>query len=88
MLDKFKRYYSKHPLIVVVGIIFAILSAIGLIYSSIKLFYDLYTNYNNLDTGAQILAMSIVTVIINIILIALVTIYLSAKIDDLTNKPK
>lgn len=85
-LKDLKEYYSKHPVIIILGAPIATISLIVTLWSFSNMLLDAYKAYITFTVGNQILTMSVIIITINIFLISLITAYLSYKMKDLMKK--
>jgi membrane-associated HD superfamily phosphohydrolase len=85
-IDTLKKYYKKNPVLISIGIIIASIGAFLTLWSFFNLVLQAYNAYSTYSVGTQILLMTALSIVVNIILILLVTAYLSVRIGELKNK--
>ena len=82
-IDTLKKYYKKNPVLISIGIIIASIGAFLTLWSFFNLVLQAYNAYSTYSVGTQILLMTALSIVVNIILILLVTAYLSVRIADI-----
>lgn len=82
-IDTLKKYFKKNPVLISIGIIIASIGGLLTLWSFFNLVLQAYNAYSTYSVGTQILLMTALSIVVNIILILLVTAYLSVRIADI-----
>jgi hypothetical protein len=83
-----KKWYSKSPILVSIGLILTAIAIIVPLIQFIKMIWDAYNTFHTFDTGTQIIVMTVVSFLLNLALILIVTAYLSFKIGSIKESKK